>query len=456
MMFGKPAPGRTMFAGVHALPAAHALTMEPGSGLRTQRYWSPLTADSPTCVDDAAIITLRKKFDRAVAQEAAIHDGRSGLLLSGGVDSTYLLARLEATGRTPVALTVRFPDAPRYNEDDYARFAAESFDCPHQLVSVSEESAAATIEQIVFASTQPMASWSAVSQLAILKHARREGIDRLWSGLGSDEIFGGYDDYLTYHMRLLRRVARRPPPAGMQPLLDAALSSGREARRVLYPSVAQFATPEALRPFLAQPMASWDYHASLADFYRASLGDKPEANPMELMVAHEMAHRIPDLLLSMFEGLARQNGAVTSYPYLSPDLVAMASGFSPQARFHALTGRLEPKAGREKFVYKWPMYCMANGRVPPQIMSRRRLPFHAPFTRWMRSDRDTALPIRKLFDRTIDESAFWKSGLLDRAYLDGLVREFDGGNWHKSHAIWALWTLAAWYDRFIVDATDPA
>lgn len=454
---GTPAPGRSMFADVACIPAASALILSPGRPLKLQRYWSPLIVDAPSAPDDATVFQLRHTFDAALRNAANRADragrsrgARDGVLLSGGVDSTYLLSRLDAYDRPATAFTIRFPDASDYDEVEYARLAASSFETSHRLVDVDAKAALGHFAASIAPRPEPCATWTTITQVAIQQAAVAENVDVLWSGLGSDEIFGGYDVYIETYLRLIRWARRQHPPAGTPPILAAALSRTAAARRAVFPGVATFISASERAKALAAPLSSWDQQGHLAAFYREALAAKPEADPISLMVAHETQHRIPDMLLSGFDGLARAQEMTGLYPFLAPELLSAASAFAPSARFSPIAGQLDADTRTAQVLYKWPMFRIANGRVPKRILLRPRRPFTAPFGRWFRADAAFGRFVR---EATLD-SRLWDVGLLEKRWFVHAIERLQAGDAGAEEPVWAALTLAVWFDRFIATEAE--
>jgi hypothetical protein len=165
---------------------------------------------------------------------------------------------------------------------------------------------------------------------------------------------------------------------------------------------------------------------------------------MELMVAHEVAHRIPDLLMTVFESLGRRFTINSSHPYLDPDVVRMASGLAPESRYRTKSGVFHLDRRRLHPAFKWAMVQIANGRIPPEILVRPRKSYTAPFGGWLRT------PVfRRLVTELTRENSFFDLGLVDRRWFEHRVNAAEWGPGPRTHQVWATMTLAAWHKHFI-------
>lgn len=444
LAFGMPPPGKTLARSVAALPAAHALVWRPGSTPRVERRWTPLSEEAPREATAEVVEALRATLDGALL--ASLEPSRpSGVLLSGGVDSSYLAACATAHGAAPaVALTGEFEEHHGLNETPYAVAVAGWLEIPHRTVTLTADEGLELLREVVLEAAVPCAAWAALTHHRVLVEARRLGVEHLVSGLGADEIFGGYDHFRGYYARFLRHRKRRPAPEGIGSFEELLLPEDQQSRRVLYPGVARFFDDDALRRGLGEPYRRWHYASHLRAFYRESLALKPDAQPIELMVAHECQHRIPEILFGNFEPLSRRLGVAVSYPFLDPDLVRAVAGLRAEDRYRTPSGRFSLRLRDLQPRFKHAMLEVARGRLPPEILDRPRKSFTAPFGGWLF---DPAFGEPVLAD--LRRSGFWRRGIVVPAWLDHVLERVAPGPNPWVFQLWALVTLAGWYDRYV-------
>lgn len=451
LAFGISAPGRTLHRRIGRIRAAHVAVWEPERPIFEQRYWTPLSPDAPRQATPDVVKTLRDRLDGVIAASCGDADTPApALLLSGGVDSSYIAATCcSMVGKHPAAFTVRFEDQMEANEHAYASAVAQWLKIPHRLVPVHAAEAAEAFTCAVRYSAEPCSAWATLSHFHLLAACRLSGHERLLSGLGADEIFGGYDHYRMYYARTLRYLDRNPPPDGMGSLETLLLSEKQSVRRNLYPGVARFFSDKSLRERLGSPYNTWNYTSELRAFYDECLRLKPEITLIEAMIAHECQYRIPDLLMADFEYLGRRMGITTQYPFLDPELIRMAAGLEVDSRYRTRSGRFSLKLGELDRRFKWVMMQIALGRVPQSIIDRPRKSYTAPFAIWMRNPVFSTPLISDMW-----ESGFWDLGIVDRRYLEHILKHIELGPGPYAFELWALLTLTSWFDRFMTGSED--
>jgi asparagine synthase (glutamine-hydrolysing) len=450
LAFGMPPPGRTLARGIERVPAAHVLCWEPRKPPLLQRYWTPLDADAPREATPDVIEALQKALDRAIAQRIQ-GDALPGLFLSGGVDSTYIAATTTLIAKDrPRAFTSAFEAQHGMNETEYAQAVAEWLGLEHHVIPLYAESALELLDDVVLSAAEPCGAWATLTHFRILATARQLGVTRMVSGLGADEIFGGYDHFRGYYARFLRYRQQRPAPPGGEAFEALMLPEDQTARRTLYPGVARFFDDASLRQATHSSLHGWQYASHLRSFYRECRRLKPEAEAMEMMVAHECQHRIPDLLFANFEPLSRRMAVEVSYPFLDPDLVRLCAGLSAESRYRTPSGRFSLRLRDLHPRFKHAMLEVARGRVPDAIRDRPRKSFTAPFGGWL-SQPHFCGPVLSQLRR----SRFWDQGLVRREWLDHVLERVVPGPNPWVFQFWALLTLTAWYDRFVEPPKAP-
>jgi asparagine synthase (glutamine-hydrolysing) len=443
LAFGLPPPGRTLARGIGRVPAAHALIWEPGGPARVARYWTPLDPDAPLDADEAVVDRLRSAVDRATARYV-LDDAGLGVLLSGGIDSTYLSATSVGLGRGDmVALTAAFEPEHGMNESAFAVAVADWLGIRHEVVDLRGPAAAELIEDVLLGAAEPCSAWAVVTHLRTLARAHQLGLDRVVSGLGADELFGGYDHARGYYARFLRDRARRAVPGAPDHFESLLADESRAATRVLYPGVSRFFDDGALRAALAPPYRHWHYGSHLRDINRECRRLKPGAHYMEMAVAHELQHRVPDLLHAGFEPVSRRIGVEVAYPFLDPDVARLATGLRAESRYRTRTGHFSLRLRDIHPRFKHAMLMMAADRVPEPIRERPRKSLTAPFGAWMFDRRFAGALLPRL-----RESGFWDERIVRREYLDSILARLEPRPTPPAFQLWALVTLAGWYDRF--------
>jgi asparagine synthase (glutamine-hydrolysing) len=218
MVFGSVPSPLTTYRAVHSLPAATTLSMDMVrfSYPAPKRYWSMPRPGTVTAGAEEAAREVRRRLDEAVRSHL-ISDVPLGVFLSGGMDSSAIVAlAARHVGQPLQTLCITFDD-PRYSEAGYAEAAAQRFGCRHRTVTLDAEDFAREVPNVLAAMDQP--SVDGVNTYFIAKAAREAGLTVVLSGLGGDEVFWGYPGHGS-----VGRIA------GLSRLPGARLAAGGLAR----------------------------------------------------------------------------------------------------------------------------------------------------------------------------------------------------------------------------------
>jgi asparagine synthase (glutamine-hydrolysing) len=437
---GLPLPGRTLAKGVESVPAAHVLVCEPRAHPRAQRYWTPLLPTPERLTRKLLLANVEGALDAAVTRRL---DRRgSALLLSGGVDSSYIASA--AVRKIPPkrlkGYTIQYEPGYGRNEGRYAALVTRATGARHELVTLTPSQAHARLRDVL-ASPAPCGAWSTITHYRLLTEVAAGGERCLLSGLGADEVFGGYDKYLDYYFRQRRYAGRWARPDEVD-WFEALLGDREEAGRRLFPGIAAFFGERQLRKSLYRPFAALDFGDYDRAFYRECRRLKPDAHVFEMMVAHECHHRIPDLLMSNFEPVARALGVSASYPFLDPSVVSWGSYIGPSDRYWHENG------------YWWAKKLLrevAAKLIPPPIVMRRRATYDAAVADWLCEPEFGPATLERFAS-----SRFWQVGLLRPSLKTDLLERakrlpasLDRTDRRWLDEFWVVLTLSAWHDRFI-------
>jgi asparagine synthetase B (glutamine-hydrolysing) len=434
---------------VQRVPAAHVMIWEPGEAFNSFRYWTPLDATAPRIADEQYVGQLRDTLDRVISNQAT-SEGKQGIFLSGGVDSTYLASSLIRLGANPISsFTSMFEECHGQNETEYASAVARWLGINFGCANITVDNALESLRNVVLSAVEPCAAWATITTYSLLELAKGQGILNLMSGLGADEVFGGYDHFRSAYVKYLKLLSHKRVPAGCSSFNSILLNESPRYRRVLFPGVSRMFSDSKLAAALNEPYRRWRFSGQHREFYRECLKIKPESEPMEMMVAHECQHRIPDLLFSNFEPLARRMGVEFSYPFLDPDVVKLATGLAVESRYRTTQGQFSVHLRELQPQFKHAMLMLARDRVPDEILNRSRKSLTAPFGGWM--------TVPKFADEVygrIRRSKFWDFGLVRRDWLQNIRARLMPEPGPPAFELWAILTLASWYDRYVESPKD--
>jgi asparagine synthase (glutamine-hydrolysing) len=186
---------RTIFRGIRKLPPGHVLIKHPGRPAVVERYWQLKSESQPKRTESELVEEFRGRFDAAVASHL-VADVPLAVFLSGGIDSGALVASMARAGATIQTLSLGFPSEYRqFDERRKAKLVADRYGTTHQEIIV-EPNVQETVHALAQTFDEPIGDSGAVPNYLVCRGARRSVTVAL-SGLGGDELSGGYQRYLA-------------------------------------------------------------------------------------------------------------------------------------------------------------------------------------------------------------------------------------------------------------------
>jgi len=411
-------PGdRTGFAGIRRLLPGHALIAE-GESERIEPYWAPEIRPEPLG-EDEWLQRVREGVREAVESRLKA-DVPLGALLSGGIDSSIVVALMAQASSVPVrTFTVGFADA-HYDERAYAQAVADRYGTVHEELAL-DENVAETLPRLASAYDEPLGDEAALPTFLICEQARRHVTVAL-TGDGGDESFAGYERYIAHALaehipsaaarpsaRFLRLVSRarsvpRSPLFRAARLLDVAAAPDREryARLMeVFPLTLRrrLWTADVAREIRLEPSQPGLAGLQLLDIETYLAGDLlPKADIASM--AHSLELRSP---------------------LLDHRVVELGLALPASLKTRGLTGKI---ALRRAFA----------ADLPPQVAGRGKTGFGVPLGRWFRED------LRELAHDTLLGSREWFRAAEVRRLLD----EHESGRADHGHRLWCLLMLDLW------------
>lgn len=438
-----PAPF-SIFRSIRKLPPGHMLVCEQDKAPRITRYW-----DIPACEQRRPLPELREEF-LALLDEAVrlrlVADVPLGAFLSGGLDSSSVVAMMARHSTTPVrTFSVGFGEKT-YNELPHARKVAQRFHTNHDEQVVHPD-----IRELVLrlAETldEPLADVS-IYPTYLVSQAARQSVTVALSGDGGDEIFGGYEHYLA------QKTARFVdfPPA--RPLLRHL------------PHVAAWIPPNSLKKGLANRIRRfgegfahdsanrhmrWMIHLSRGmkeqlysgDFCQERfLSELYERSPF---IGHFASSRL-------FSGL-NQDMYLDVKTYLSDDIMAKVDRMSMAASLETRAPLLDVKLVEFAFSLpadlkvhghtgKWFFKKSMEGILPHDIIYRRKEGFSFPMKTWLRGE------LKNLMREYLSERRLRNLGLFNPGTVHRWMWEHLEGTRDHSHRLWPLILFHLWHERY--------
>lgn len=435
LTFGYTVGERTAFAGIRRLPPAHAAVISPDGQMRKWRYWSLAEVDPAKAsmkVEDAAR-ELVDRFDEAVKLRM-ISDVPLGAFLSGGVDSSAVVARMAqfASGRLKT-FSVGF-DIEGFDETQHARAVAERYDTEHHSF-IMDYDIVHELPKLVWHYGEPYADSSSLVTYALSRQVRRHVTVGL-TGDGGDETLLGYGRYLRFRDAVLAAERGDSVAAMLAPI--SARRSLPLTRDVYGASVTKFREEDKLCGY-GPALAGYLYQPSYDRLYGEFEGVTGD-NAAIAAARTEVNTYLPDDLLVKADIATMANSLEGRSPFLDHELADWVASLPQHLRIFQRRGKLESKALLKKAMEPY---------LPHQTMYRPKMGFAVPVQHWMR---DT---IKDLMMDTLTSKTFFDRGLIDETWLRATLNSHVSGRQNHGTRLWVLLCFEFWAKTFI-DADGAA
>lgn len=439
----------TGFKNIYKLPPGHFAVLE-NSTLRTECYWD-LTFDPQPNISDAQWYDeIRHHLARSV-KDRLISEVPLGAFLSGGIDSTAIVAMMaRMTDKKISTYTIGFP--PEDMKDDvigsdleFARLASQKFPIDYHEIIVRPD-VADLLPKLVWHMDEPLADPAAITTYLVCK-ASRETLTVLLSGVGGDEVFGGYPRYLAARMASWYEYI---PGFMRKGIISPLIQTLPGAQSALFRNLKKFDRSSTL-PFRERYMGYRTYFSeeekkSLYTHDFQSTLQHAQADPMHehAMYFDRMTHGdalaqmmyvdiktfLPCLNLMYTDKMSMATSIEVREPFLDYKLIEMLG---------RMPSRLKLNGTTRKYAFKKSM----EGIVPKEIIWRKKAGFGAPIRSWLSKD------LKPMLDDALSESQIAKRQLFNPKAISRLREEEESGKNYNSNQLWQLLCLELWYRQFI-------
>lgn len=437
----------TIYEGIQQLPAAHKLVVERGGKPQVSQWWQLAFEPKWTLSDADAIDQARTLLDDAVHRRL-IAEVPLGAFLSGGIDSSIIVALMARRSREPVrTFSIGF-DQKQYSETQYARQVAERWHTEHHEFTFRPDDLRRVIAGVVAATDEPFADLAALPLYELARQARQQVTVAL-CGDGGDETLAGYRRYaidgrLQPYAALPGWFTRRLVPAAASLVPEPAWLPEDRNPITGVKRLGQFSavTHKASLVRWGSYFTHEDKLALYTDAWRERLACADTAGL--IASAYDTAHAA---------SLLDRTLHADHVTYLAGDLLpktdrmTMAHSLEARAPFLDLdwvewTARLPQGFKVRGMQTKWLLKAAFADVVPANIMARGKQGFGVPLGVWLRGELREWARERLLTNRSLDE---WFRPDAVRQ----LLAEHDGGKVNHGKKLWALLMFVEWQARYL-------
>jgi len=445
-----PTP-RSVYAEIKKLPAAHRLLVE-GGNIHIDAYWRPQEYLCPPgklpvtpAQEQGSIEELAVRL-REAAESRLVSDVPLGVFLSGGLDSSTIVAIMsELTPGNVNTFSVNFPEKT-FNEEAYSTLVAKRFRTQHHVLAANKAAMQQALLTLADHLDEPVADPAVIPTYMISCFAR-EHIKVALSGEGSDELFGGYPTYMgarlaDYYLKIpgvlrsqvfnrLRRflpVSSTAVPKGLflQRFLSHAEKNPAERHHIWFGMFNPAELDQLFSPDWAGPRpASRDIFCPLERVLEGAQFDETLSEMLYL----DFRLYLEDNLLVKIDRASMACSLELRTPFLDHRLIEFAEGLPGDLKVR----RFQLKYLLKKTVERW---------LPREIVYRQKRGFSVPIASWMRNE------LRPLVDETLGEEKLGRLGLFNVAFVRRLLTEHWTGKADHRKTLWTLFSFQLWYDRW--------
>jgi asparagine synthase (glutamine-hydrolysing) len=445
---GYVAEPRTIFAGARKLPPAHTLALRRGAPVgEPKRYWDPrFTLDSAIDADEAGA-ELTRRLDESVRLRL-ISEVPLGAFLSGGVDSSAVVASMARVSDGPVnTCSIAFAD-PAFDESRYAAMVAERYRTRHSVDRVESDDFD-LIDELARVYDEPFADSSAIPTYRVCQLARRHVTVAL-SGDGGDENFGGYRRYrLHLGEERLRRalpqsvrgplfgaLGRAYPKADWAPRFLRAKSTfealGRDSVAAYFHGVSIVRDDMRRRLFTAGFRRELGGYEAV-EVFRRHARDAGTEDPLALIQYLDLKTYLVGDINTKVDRASMAHSLEVREPLMDHPLVEWLA---------TLPSSLKMRDGEGKWLLKKAM----EPRLPHDVLYRPKMGFAVPLARWFRG------PLRERVRTALLGERLAATGYFEPATLRKLVDDHQSGFRDYSSPLWTL----LMFDAFLRNTMDGA
>ncbi len=404
-----PAP-RTLLRGLRKLAPGHSLILTPDRRRRLQRYWQ---LDASTCTDNLSewewIEATHEALKRAVGRRRDIADVPVGLLLSGGLDSSLLVALLAEAGCSELlTFSVGFEDEPeeKGNEFEYSDLVAELYATRHQRIHIPNREVLSRLPEAVDHMAEPMVGQDAVA-FFLLSERVSQAVKVVQSGQGADEVFAGYFWY---------RQMQAEHGADIERFRHLYFDRSHDELQMTVER--GYHGPDYTTPLVIERLARMQHERFL---------NRVLAFDVTTLIVDDPVKRVDNMTMAW--------GLEARVPFLDQDLVELVTCMPPEIKL---------KSGG-----KHPLKVIARDLLPDIVIDRPKGYFPVPSLKYIRGE---SLAFMR---EVLDSRACRERGLFNRAYVEALLN-----NPEQAHTpllgskLWHLALLEFWLQRNVDISPD--
>lgn len=431
----------TMLKGVYKLPPGHTLSCYKGK-IKIRQYWDIHPEPNYALTEESVVEKLRYLIRKAVNYRL-VSDVPIGAFLSGGLDSSTVVANMMDLLNHPVkTFSVGFPEA-EFNESVYARQVAKALGTEHYELEVTPD-ALSIVDDLIWFLDEPMGDSSAIPTYLLSKLAS-EHVKVALSGDGGDEMFAGYDHYLRYQSEaVVDNVPQKLRKYLFDFIVDVMPTDMRGKNLLQHlslshadrfingskffqkPHIYQLLTPDAYQQVINE---------TTAPLFPVKFQKMLEHHSLANILYIDLKRYLPLDILTKVDRMSMSHSLEVRVPLLDHELAKFIATIPPKLK---LFGK------NSKYILKQTM----SNRLPNNIINRKKQGFAIPLKHWFKNEWK-----QFLLDHLLDDTTQTR-GIIQQEYVIKLYNEHCAGKDH-SLQLWMLLVFELWCRKFLDKNSFP-
>ncbi len=433
---------KSIFQHIHKLPPAHYMLVKDGK-LSFEEYWQVSFAEQSTLSEKDAIKKLQDTI-KAATQRRMISDVPLGAFLSGGVDSSGVVATMSGLSNTPVkTCTIAF-DNEKYNEAEFARSVAQQYKTEHHEFLV-HQNVADTLEHIVSYFDEPFADPSLVPTFFVSELARKE-VTVAIAGDGGDEIFAGYEKYTTDY---IENQLREKFPQWMRKSIFPTLSKVcglvnvtpfKRAQSLfnslsVSPEMGFYITNSQIKdeqwnalvkPSVKEKLGKYHPSKITLDYYRAA--DGPDH--LSKILYTDMKTYLTGGILVKVDRMSMANSLEVRAPILDKEIIEYAATLPSSLKF---------RDKEKKYILKEAFKPLLSD----DILYRKKMGFSVPLAQWFTDE------LKEIAEKYLVTNVKGLGQLFELSMVTKLWQEHQNNQQDHSAILWSMLMFEMWWQRYM-------
>jgi asparagine synthase (glutamine-hydrolysing) len=427
----------TIFRNINKLPPGHYLEFS-NSELQVRQYWDFVFEPANSRREEDYVDELKALLDDAVRLRL-ISDVPLGAFLSGGIDSSAVVALMARHMDQPVkTFSIGFHE-DSYNELKYARLTAEKFGTDHQEFFVTPE-ICSVVDELAWHLDEPFADQAAIPNYIVSKLARHH-VTVVLSGDGGDELFAGYTRYVVEQKRGTFDKLPKPLRTGVMRPISERLPHSAWGRNYLHnvsldPIARYLDSVSVFTQLNRKSLYTSDFQRQIgtdvyaADLFTSLVDNVKTDEPLDQLLYLDSKTYLPGAILTKVDRTSMAVSLEARAPLLDHKLIDFVT---------QIPAALKLKGLNTKHIFKRAVVDL----IPPEILNRPKQGFGVPIQEWINQQ------LRSRIRETLTEKRTRERGYVNAGYVDLLLDEHERGRRDHSTGLWALMMFELWHRQFV-------